>query len=172
MSKEIVFLAPPTFGGMTGKNNEMSVFRKMLDTMTFGGTNKLEHVADRTFGHRRTATALEVFREYSETTIAGGLLGYLHGRGSLEPFGIPLDGGLAILGGLGRVIAGADSGIGKTAGDLGIAGNTIWWFRMGERYGKAHRKSKIHGDDYAPPDAGDNVDIGSDPVVESAKNLG
>jgi hypothetical protein len=163
MSKEIVLFPSSQYR----PTQEKSVFRKFIDTASFGLVPRAEGMASDAIGKNRVATVLETFREYAEGGVASYGLGYLHGSGNMNVFGAPVDGVLALAGFAGRAIAGADSGIGKTMGDFGNAGNNSYFFRMGALAGKASKKSRISGD-YDPDDSSD---MGADPVEEAAKEL-
>lgn len=168
MSKEIVLFSQPRY--VPGGKEETSIFRKFIDTASFGGANKLEQIGNSQFGTKRVSTFLETFREYTESGVTAALLGIAHGSGNIAPGGVPLDASAALVGGIGRLIAGADSGIGKTMGDVGMTGNSIYWFRMASEWQRAKRKSGVHGD-YSPPSPGEDVDIGDDPVVQAAQSI-
>lgn len=164
--QEIVIFPAPTFTGMN-PHQEKSIFRKILDTTSFGLLPKAEAAANHQIGKRRVQVALETFREYSEGGVTGAILGALDSTGNIEVFGAPVDGVGALIGGIGRVWAGADSGFGKTMGDVGSACNVVFWFRMGQSWGKSKRKSSAHGE-YDPDDSSS---MGEDPVIETAKEL-
>jgi len=163
--EEIVLFTQPRY--VPGGHDQKSVIRKFLDVATFGGTDKAEGLAERQFGQKRVSTFLETFREYSESTFTGGLLGFMNGKGMIEVGGVPLDAAGSLAGFIGRIAAGADSGIGKTMGDIGANCNTIYWFRMADRWSRAKSGSKAHGD-YNPDSDFSGED---DPVIEAGKQL-
>lgn len=162
--EEIVLFTQPRF--VPGGRDEKSVIRKFVDMATFGGSNQIERAASNQFGQRRVSTFLETFREYSESTFTGGVLGFLQAKGMMEVAGVPVDAAGSLAGFVGRIVAGADSGIGKTMGDVGANCNTVYWFRMSTKWFSAKGASSVHGD-YNP----DSVDVGEDPVVEAARRL-
>src|SRR4029078_895411 len=133
MAKEIVLFAQPNYT----PSSEKSIFHKLLDKGSFGALSKVEHAAESQFGRKRVSTGLELFREYTESGVAAAALGYLDGTVNMEPLGMSVDAGLALAGGIGRLIAGADSGVGKTCGDLGMTGNAVFWFRQGRKYAQS-----------------------------------
>jgi hypothetical protein len=167
MSREIVF-SPLKYSGHRGYDDK-TLFRKFLDTMTFGTTDKVEQYATRHAGRERVSTFLEMFREYSESGFAGGLLGLANATGNMEPMGIPLDGAGAGLGAVIKVFAGRDSHIGKTAGDIGMTCNGVYWYRAADRMMRAKKKLSAHGD-WTDPQSDDSSWEG-DPVIETSKEL-
>lgn len=167
--QEIVFFAPPQYRGLAQSHEPKSVFRKVLDTITLGGTNKVEHYGERQFGHRRVASFLEGIRENAEVGVTAFSLGALDGMGHIEPAGIPVDLAVATVGFATKVIAGADSGIGKTASDMGLAGNAVYWARQGRKLFASKGASGHHGD-FDPDNGSANVE--DDPVVQAATAAG
>jgi hypothetical protein len=158
--------------------SDTTVYRKLLDTLTFGGADAAERLAVRHVGREPVSVGLEVFRDYSETAVMASLLGFLKAKGMLDPMGVPVDGTMAGLGALIKVWCGRDSGIGTTAGNLGLTGNVCYWLRTVERLSKARTKLAAHGEDgsgdYTEPtgfDADGEASWGDDPVFKVAETL-
>jgi len=170
MSREIVFhpLRPLPYSGHRATDDK-TLFRKFLDTMTLGATDSVERYGTRHLGRERVSTFLEMFREYSESGVTGGLLGFLNATGNIEVAGMPVDGSGALAGGLIKVFAGRDSQIGKTAGDIGMTCNGVYWYRVADRFMRAKKKLAAHGEWTDPQN--DDSSWEGDPVIEEAKSL-
>ncbi len=156
------------------RHDDKTLYRKFLDTLSFGMTDSAERFGNRTVGRDRVGSALEVFREYAESGMTGGLLGFLSAKtnGSMNLFGFPADGAGALAGALVKVVAGRDSHIGRTGGNIGMTCNGIFWFRAADRMARAKKKLEAHGDwsDNPDPQVDDSTWEG-DPVLEVGKCL-
>lgn len=178
MAHEIVFHSAGAGHHPGKRNGGETVYRKVLDTLTFGGTDAAEALARRTLGREPVSVGLESFREMSETGVLAAFLGYLHAKKMNKPFGIPADGAGALAFTLGKLIAGQGSQVGRTSGNLAMCCNSVYWYRLAAEFliekkklSAGSEESEMRTDPSIFDTAGESS-WGDDPVFRAAEGLG
>jgi hypothetical protein len=137
-----------------------SIVRKYADLLTAGGATSLLRSAEREVGVDYVSAFFDAVELNGVGAITGsGLAVTSKFLGTMEPKGVPLDGGgaglFSVLG-----VLGARTRMGSVARAMAASCTSVFSFRKTEEWIGA-RKSVVHGDEMS----------GDDPITEAAKAL-